>query len=215
VADTSYDAARRLFADAGVRFGVARTVRSTAELDAALETDGLTFPLVLKALGRQHKSEDGGVVLGLRDEDEARSAYAALVAALDPPAVSIEAMVDTSLGVEVIVGCVRDARFGPVLMVGLGGVFSEVLADTVLAIAPVSVEHARRLLLSLRGAPLLLGARGREPVDLDALAVTVSRVSHLAAAHPEVSELELNPVVADASGTVALDARVVLGADPS
>ena len=152
------------------------------------------------------------MVLGLRDEDEARSAYAALVAALDPPAISVEAMVDGTQGVEVIVGCVRDARFGPVLLVGLGGVLTEVLQDTATAIAPVSVDTARMLLLSLQGTPLLLGARGREPVDLDALADTVSCVSRLAAAHPELSELELNPVVASASGVTALDARVVLDA---
>jgi len=211
VTDASYDGARKLFADAGVSFTVAHTVRSPAQLEAALEADGMTFPLVLKAMGRLHKSEGGGVVLGLRDADHARAAYAAMLAGLDPPAVSVESMVDTSRGVEMIVGCVRDLRFGPVLMVGLGGVFAEVFADTALAIAPMSVTGARRLLLSLRAAPLLLGARGREPVDLDVLSITVSRVSHLAAAHPELVELELNPVFAGSSGAVALDARVVLG----
>ena len=118
-------------------------------------------------------------------------------------------MVSTADGVEVIVGCVRDRRFGPVIMVGLGGVFTEVLADTALAIAPVSVPGARELLLSLRAAPMLLGVRGREPVDLEALAGTISRVSHLALAHPELVELELNPLLARSSGVVALDARVI------
>jgi len=211
VTDTSYDGARRLFADAGVSFTLAHTVHSSAELEAALADTTMGFPLVLKAMGRQHKSEGGGVVLGLRDAVEARAAYAAMLARLDPPAVSVEPMVDTSRGVELILGCVRDPRFGPVVMVGLGGVFAEVLADTALAIAPVSAGSARRLLLSLRAAPLLLGARGREPVDLDALADTISRVSHLAAAHPELVALELNPVLAGSSAVVALDARVVLG----
>ncbi len=211
VTDTSYDGARRLFADAGVCFTVAHTVHSGPELEVALADVAITFPVVLKALGPQHKSEGGGVVLGLRDEAEARAAYDAMVVRLAPPAVSVEAMVDTASGVELILGCVRDPRFGPVLMVGLGGVFAEVLADTALAIAPVSAAGARRLLMSLRAAPLLLGARGRDPVDLDGLADTISRVSHLAAAHPEVAELELNPVFAGGSGVVALDARVVLG----
>lgn len=211
VSDASYDGARRLFADAGVSFSPAHTVRSPAELEAALESTELTFPLVLKGMGRLHKSEGGGVVLGLRDADAVRAAYATMHADLDPPAVSVESMVDTSGGVEVIVGCVRDPRFGPVLMVGLGGVFTEVFADTALAIAPVSAAGARRLLLSLRAAPLLLGVRGRDPVDLDALAEMITRVAHLATAHPELSELELNPVFAGRSGAVALDARVVLG----
>ena len=95
-------------------------------------------------------------------------------------------------------------------MVGLGGVFTEVLEDTACGIAPVSVDAARELLLSLRGAPILLGARGRAAVDLDALAEVVARVSRLAAAHPELLELELNPVLAGPDGVLALDARVVL-----
>ncbi len=215
VTDPSYDGARRLFAEAGVCFAVAHTVHSSTELEAALADPAMSFPVVLKAMGRQHKSEGGGVVLGLRDTLEARAAYDSMLARLDPPAVSVESMVDTSHGVELILGCVRDPRFGPVLMVGLGGVFAEVLADTALAIAPVSDVGARRLLMSLRAAPLLLGARGREPVDLTALAHTIARVSHLAAAHPELVELELNPVFAGSSGVVALDARVVLGDQPS
>jgi acyl-CoA synthetase (NDP forming) len=209
VTDTSYAGARALFAAAGVPFTAAVAVHGPAELETAFE-DGLAFPLVLKATGRQHKSDGGGVVLGLRDADQARAAYATMLAELDPPAVSVEPMVDTSRGVEVIVGCLRDPRFGPVLVVGVGGVFTEVLADTALAIAPVSAPDARRLLLALRAAPLLLGARGREPVDLDALADVVSRVSQVAAAHPELVEVELNPVLARAAGAVALDARVVL-----
>ena len=180
-----------------------------AGLEAAL--DALRFPVVLKATGRLHKSEGGGVVLGLADRDAARAAYADLVARLAPPAVSVEAMADLADGVELIVGCVRDPKFGPVVMVGLGGVFTEVLGDTACAIAPVSADAARELLLSLQGAPLLLGARGRAPVDLDALAEVVARVSRLAAAHPELVELELNPVLAGPAGVLALDARVVLG----
>ena len=171
----------------------------------------LAFPLVLKATGRLHKSEGGGVVVGLADRDEVRAAYADLVTRLAPPAVSVEAMADLADGVELIVGSVRDPKFGPVVMVGLGGVFTEVLGDTACAIAPVSVDAARELLLSLQGAPVLLGARGRAPVDLDALAEVVARVSRLAAAHPELVELELNPVLAGPAGVLALDARVVLG----
>jgi acyl-CoA synthetase (NDP forming) len=206
--DASYDAARRLFAATGIVFPHARTIHDEAGLDVALAE--AEFPLVLKALGQQHKSDGGGVVLGLRDAAEVRAAHARLVETLDPPAFSVEAMADTSGGAEVIVGCTRDPRFGPVLMVGLGGVFTEVIADTALALAPVSVSSARSLLKSLRGARVLLGARGRDPVDLDALASLVACVSQVAAAHPELAELELNPVLAGPTGAVALDARVVL-----
>ena len=207
VTDTSYDGARRLFAEAGLGFPDARVVHDRDGLEEALTAVGL--PSVLKALGRLHKSEDGGVVVGLPDRAGVLAAYDAMVARLAPSAVSVEAMVDTSRGVEVIVGCVRDPRFGPVLMVGLGGVFAEVLGDTATALAPVTTDAARALLLSLRAAPLLLGARGREPVDLHSLAELVVRVSRVAAEHPELSELEVNPVLAGPDGSVALDARVV------
>jgi acyl-CoA synthetase (NDP forming) len=213
VTDTTYDGARGLFASAGVAFPPAATVRDPAAFESALP--GLAFPVVLKALGQVHKSDGGGVVLGVQDDAAARVAYDDLLLRLDPPAVSVESMADTSSGVELIVGCVRDPRFGPVLMVGLGGVFTEVLDDTALAIAPVSVAGAERLLRSLRAAALLTGARGRDPIDLPALATLVSRVSHLAAEHPEVQELELNPVLATPTGAVALDARVVLDPGPA
>ena len=209
VSDTSYDASRALFAEVGVPFPAAVSVSDEPGLEAALDRVG--FPVVLKATGRLHKSDGGGVVVGLPDRELARAAYRDLVDRLAPPTVSVEAMADVADGVEVIVGSVRDPRFGSVVMVGLGGVFTEVLADTACAIAPVSPDAARELLLSLKGAPLLLGSRGRPAADVDALAELVARVSHLAAAHPELVELELNPVLAGPSGVLALDARVVNG----
>lgn len=206
--DASYAAARAFFAGAGIAFPAAVSVTDTDGLESALA--GLSFPVVLKATGRVHKSEGGGVVVGLADAGSARAAYADLVARLAPPAVSVEAMADLSDGVEVVVGAVRDPKLGPVVMVGLGGVLTEVLDDTACAVAPVSVVAARRLLLSLQGAAVLRGARGRPPVDIDSLAEVVATVSLLAAAHPELAELELNPVLAGPSGVLALDARVVL-----
>jgi len=209
VTDPSYDAARALFADAGVAFPDAVSVTDAAALEVAVEQLG--YPVVLKATGLLHKSEAGGVVVGLADRSATREAYADLVTRLAPPAVSVEAMADLTTGVELIVGSVRDPKFGPVVMVGLGGVFTEVLGDTACAIAPVSIDAARELVVSLQGAPVLLGARGRAPVDLDAVAEVVARTSVLAAAHPELVELELNPVLAGPAGTLALDARLVMG----
>ncbi len=209
VVDTSYGGARALFAGAGIDFPVAVSVADRAAAEAALDRLGL--PVVLKATGRVHKSEGRGVVVGLPDRGAALEAYDDLVARLAPPAVSVEAMAQVVDGVELIVGSVRDPRFGPVVLVGLGGVLTEVLDDTACAIAPVSAQAARELVLSLRGARVLAGVRGRPGVDLEALADLVARVSHVAAAHPEVVELELNPVVAAPGGVLALDARVVLG----
>ena len=212
VTDSSYDGARRLFAEAGITFPAARTIRGRDELAAAMDATG--FPLVLKALGQVHKSDAGGVLLGIPDAATALAAYDDLVARLAPPAVSVEAMADLALGIEVIVGCVRERTFGPVVMVGIGGIHTEVLADTACALAPADQEQAKRLLLCLRGAALLSGVRGSAPVDLDALSAAVSAVSRVAAAHPELAELEVNPLLAGPSGVLVLDARVVL-AQPS
>jgi acyl-CoA synthetase (NDP forming) len=209
ISGSSYEMARGVFDDAGIGFPAARVVQSREEVAAAMAVTG--FPLVLKALGQVHKSDAGGVVLGLRDEQSVLAAYDDLMTRLDPHAISVEAMADLGSGVELIVGSVRDRTFGPVLMVGLGGIHAEVLADTACALAPVGTDQARELVLSLRGAALLTGSRGSKPVDLDALATVVSAVSHVAAEHPEIAELEINPLLAGPSGTLALDARVVLG----
>jgi acyl-CoA synthetase (NDP forming) len=209
LAASGYVETRSMLVDAGVPFPPLAVVTHEAELFAALREGVLAFPVVLKALGLLHKSDAGGVVLGLADEAAALAAYRDLVGRLDPPAVTVEAMADLSRGVEVIVGVQQDQRFGPVAMVGLGGVFAEVFADVAFALAPVSITTATEMLLSLRGAPLLLGARGRSPVDLTALAGVVAAVSAAAAAHPELAELEVNPVLALPDGALALDARAL------
>ena len=206
---TDYGTVRDMLTRAGVPFPAAATVTDEAGLRCVLP-DMLTLrPVVLKALGLLHKSDAGGVVVDLRDETQTVAAYRDLVARLSPPGVSVEQQADRSAGVELIVGCRRDQCFGPVLMVGLGGVFTEVLDDVAVALAPVSAATAAELLLSLRGAPLLTGARGRPPVDLDALATLASRLSSVAAGHPELSELEINPVLATPQGVLSLDARAV------
>ncbi len=206
---TDYGSVRALLAAAGVPFPAAREVGDADGLRAVLPGLLATGPVVLKALGLPHKSDAGGVVLGLGDQAAASAAYDDLVARLVPAAVSVEQLADTEGGVELLVGSRSDPCFGPVLMVGLGGVFTEVLGDVACALAPVSARTATELLLSLRGAPLLTGVRGRPPVELDALAALVARVSQVAADHPELTELEVNPVVATATGAIGLDARAV------
>jgi acetate---CoA ligase (ADP-forming) len=104
----------------------------------------------------------------------------------------------------------RDARFGPVALVGLGGLYTEVLRDVAVALAPVDERTARELLLSLRASRLLRGARGRPAADLAAAAAAVAAVSRVAAAHPEIAEIEVNPLLALPDGALGLDARIVL-----
>jgi acyl-CoA synthetase (NDP forming) len=205
--DTDYPEIRSALADAGVTFPPAALVADERELqDAAAE---LGFPLVLKATGLLHKSDVGGVLLGIANADALREGYRDLVDRLHTPAVSVERMADLANGVEVIVGVRQDPHCGPIVMVGLGGVFTEVLDDVAVALAPVSEGEVVDLLRSLRSAALLDGARGREPVELQALAATVAALSRFAAAHPELAEVEANPVLASATGALALDARAV------
>jgi acetate---CoA ligase (ADP-forming) len=210
VAADGYMDARALLAAGGVPFAPARVV-STVDSAAAAAME-IGYPVVLKALGLLHKSDLGGVVTGIDDEPTLRGALADLGERLAPPALSVERMAPVEEGVELLVGARWDARFGPVALVGLGGLFTEVLHDVVVALAPVDEPTARELLLSLRAAPLLQGARGRRAVDLDAAAAAVAALSRVAAAHPEIAEIEVNPLLALPEGALGLDARVVLGA---
>jgi acyl-CoA synthetase (NDP forming) len=207
--DLGYVATRALLADAGVAFPALAEVASEDELRAALAAGEPSYPVVLKAMGLLHKSDAGGVVLDLRDEDAVIAAYRDLVQRLSPPAVTVEAMADLSSGVEVIVGVQEDQRFGPVVMVGLGGVLTEILSDVAFALAPASPDTAERLLRSLHASAIFDGVRGRPPVDVAALARLVSAVADVAARHPEIAELEVNPVLVTPHGVVALDARAV------
>jgi acetate---CoA ligase (ADP-forming) len=203
-----YSQARALLAAGGVPFVPAREV-ATAD-DAAAAAAEIGYPVVLKALGVLHKSDVGGVVLRLSDEPALRAAFERVRARLAPPAFSVERMAPVGDGVELLVGARWDARFGPVALVGLGGVFTEVLNDVAVALAPVEEATARELLLSLRAAPLLRGARGRRQVNLDAAASAVAALSRVAAAHPEIAEIEVNPLLALPEGALGLDARAVM-----
>ena len=207
VAGDGYAAARAMLAAGGVPFVPARVVDGAERAAGAAAAIG--YPVVLKALGVLHKSDAGGVVTGLRDERALHSALADLHGRLAPPAVSVERMAPLEDGVELLVGARWDARFGPVALVGLGGVYSEVLRDVAVALAPIDEATALDLLLSLRASPLLRGARGRPALDLDAAAAAIAAVSRVAAAHPEIAEIEVNPLLALPDGVLGLDARVV------
>ena len=214
LASASYAAARAVLAEAAVPFGASRTVVSReAALAAAAE---IGYPVVLKALGRVHKSEEGGVVLGLRDEADLAAAFDDVAARLAPESFSIEAAEDVAAGFELLAGARWDARFGPLVLVAAGGIQAEVLRDTAVALAPVDEEGAEALIRSLAAKPLLTGTRGRPPLDVAAAARAVASLSRFAAAHPEIAEVEVNPLLVRrvGEGAVGLDARVVL-ANPS
>ncbi len=188
--------------------------------DAVDQARRIGFPVVLKGVCRElvHKSEAGAVRLGISDEAALRAAWQEIRHGLEAhlPGAMLEGCVVQpmlSVGIELIVGCRWDAQFGPVVVVGSGGVLVEILDDVQMAIAPVSAAHARRLVDTLRIAPVLAGARGRKPADIDALADAVARLSELAAAlGPRLAELDINPLLVRESGrgVIALDGRATL-----
>jgi acetyltransferase len=122
-------------------------------------------------------------------------------------------MVDLDAGVETIVGMNKDPQFGPLLMFGLGGIFVEVLEDTTFRVAPVSESEATEMTAEIDSAPLLRGARGRDPVDVDGVAETIQRLSQLVTDFPAILELDINPLVATPDGVHAVDVRLTVDPD--
>ena len=204
-----YFKSRELLAGAGIPFVKARHATTLAEArTAALE---LGFPVVLKALSSSHKSDAGGVRLGIAGESDLDAAFTDLMSRLKPKAFSVERMVDKTDSVELLVGVRHDPRFGPVVVIGMGGLYTEVLDDVAVALAPLSQGVAEQLIRSLRAAPLLLGARGGLRLNVKAAARAAVDLSKLAAGRPDLAELEINPLLVRHTDVVALDARVVPG----
>jgi acetate---CoA ligase (ADP-forming) len=177
---------------------------------AASAARGLGLPVAVKAVGLLHKSDLGGVALDLDDAESVVRAATGMAERLGITAVSVERMAPVRDGVELIVGCRRDPRFGPVLMVGSGGLFAEILRDSATGLAPADEGQVASLIATLRVFPLLRGARGRSPLDARSAASIASRLSHFAAAHAEIAAVEVNPLLVLPDGVVALDARVIL-----
>ncbi len=214
---------RHLIESYGVR--VAREAVAATPEAAAQAAAGIGFPVVLKAVSRQivHKSDVGAVRLGLVSLEAVAAAAREMVSALarSMPHARLDgfAVQETIRGeAEVIVGARRDPHFGPVVVVGLGGIAVEILKDVVLAPAPVSAERARAMLDSLAAAPLFRGARGRPPLDVEAIADAVVRVSWLATdLGSRLVDLEVNPLIVRRAGegAVAVDCRGTLTGEPT
>ena len=200
---------------ATVRTELART----AEEAIALARD-MDFPVALKISSADvvHKSDSGGVQLNLTTEDAVRRAFDDILTAVQntQPAAVIEGVCVQPMarpGVEVIIGLTSDPQFGSLVMFGLGGVHVEVLKDVAFRVAPLRPQDAARMIREIGGFPLLTGHRGQAAVDLVALEQTLLSLSALAAAQPDIQELDLNPVFSYADGCLAVDAHAVLRAD--
>ena len=207
---------KAILQEQGIRVTMPSPASSADEAAAAAESVG--FPVVMKVSSREitHKSDVGGVRLGIADADAARAAFEEIVAsatAAEPNAaidgVTVQPQAPAG-GVEVIVGMTRDRQFGPVIMFGLGGIAVEVLQDVAFRIAPLTKRDAGAIIREIKGYPLLTGHRATRVVDLGALEGVIEAVSAFVSETPGVAEMDLNPVLAYADGSIAVDARIVL-----
>jgi acetyltransferase len=200
--------ARELLVSAGIP--VIKTVRCRSAETAVAAAGRVGYPVVAKVDHPEltHKSDVGGVRLGLDDEAAVRAAVADLLGLAEGAGVLLQRQHE---GFELLVGGLRDPEFGPVVMAGLGGVLVEAWRDVQMAVAPVGEAEAVKLLRSLRGAAIFSGLRGSPPVDLGPVADVIVRISDLMMGNPGIAELDLNPVLAGATGCVAVDWRVVMG----
>jgi acyl-CoA synthetase (NDP forming) len=204
-------------AAAGVPVTNVRAVAADDGGDAAVaawrELGGGPVALKLDATELAHKTEAGGVLLGLGDEQAIRAAVGELRRAASGAGVALRGLLVEPMaapGVEVIVGGIRDAVFGPAVLVGLGGILAEVLDDVAVLLAPVTAAEVRERLGTLRAAPILRGVRGRPGGDLDALARMVVAIGDLLVADPSIAEIDCNPVITGLAGAIAVDALVVV-----
>jgi len=212
--------AKRLLAAAGILSAPEQACADAALAVAAAERFG--FPVVMKILSPDilHKSEIGGVLLDVADARAVRDGFATLLerARTAAPAARIEGVLVAKQlkgGVECILGIHRDPVFGPIAMFGLGGIFVEILKDVVFRRCPFGVDEAERMIRSIKGAPLLLGARGRAKADVKALAAMLARLSVFAdQAGDRLASVDLNPVFAmpEGEGAFAADAVVEVAA---
>lgn len=207
--------AKSLLKDAGV--SVANTTLATSAAEAQAQAEAAGYPVVLKIVSPDiaHKSDVGGVKLNLKDKAAVAAAYDEIVANSKKAVanariagVAVQHMAPQ--GTEVIVGMTTDPQFGPVLMFGLGGIMVEVLKDVSFRLVPLVDKDADQMISEIKGRPVLEGVRGQPASDIKALKQTILKVSEFVEKHPEVRELDLNPVFAYPDGAMAVDARIVI-----
>nr|MBA3235729.1 acetate--CoA ligase family protein [Chloroflexota bacterium] len=205
-------------ASAGITVTAATPVVDAASAVEAARAFGGAVALKLDAAGLAHKSDLGGVVLGLRGDDEVHAAALDLLEVgrqrdLVVRGLLVEPM--AAPGVELIVGLRRDPQFGPAVVLGLGGVLAEVMDDVTIRLAPLGEAAAMSMLDDLRGARVLRGVRGRPAIDRQALVDVLMAIGRLGADRADILEIDLNPVIASPTGALAVDALVVLEGPPA
>lgn len=207
--------AKQALREAGIPCTDTRLAKSAAEAVALSHEMG--FPVVLKisSVDITHKSDAGGVRVNLNDAAEVEAAYAAIMNSAKErfPQAHIEGVAVQPMaksGIEIIMGMIKDANFGPVLMFGLGGVLVEVLKDVAFRIVPLDKTDAAQMLAEIQGKKLLEGYRGQDPTDTAFLREMLLKLSDFVNQRPEIEEIDMNPVFAYKDGAVVVDARIIL-----
>jgi acetyl-CoA synthetase (ADP-forming) len=187
------------------------------DAEAVEHATSIGFPVVLKIVSPDiiHKSDVGGVIIGVKNVKEVRSAYKQImnnVRKHNPSAKIVGILVQemAPAGTEVIVGSIKDPQFGPAIMFGLGGVFVEVLKDVTFRVAPVTEDEAAEMISEVKAYPLLTGYRNTPPADLKAITKILLNTSKLVMDHVEIKELDLNPIMVYEKGAKTVDARIIL-----
>jgi len=196
---------------------VVETRLAKTQKEAASMSQRIGFPVVLKITSPDvvHKSDSGGVKVGLSNASEVKKAYDDILRSVKkkhPRAlihgISVQKMARP--GTEVIIGTSKDPQFGPVIMFGLGGIFVEVLKDVSFRVIPVNRKDAQEMIQEIKGFPLLRGYRGREPASIPALIAMILKVSKFMNENSQIREMELNPIFAYRNRALAVDARIIL-----
>ena len=194
------------------KFNVAKTEKQAVEF-----AEEIGFPVVLKIVSPDivHKSDAGGVVVGVKNQTEVKAAYCRILENVkkykaDAKIVGILVQEMAPSSTEVIVGAVKDAQFGQTLMFGVGGIFVELEKDVTFRVAPISEQDALEMVTGVKAFPLLKGFRNSPAVDIQAIVNILLCTSKLIMDHPEIKELDLNPVLAYAKGAMTVDARIIL-----
>ena len=187
------------------------------EKEATLQANQIGYPVVLKIVSPDiiHKSDAGGVLVNLKNTQEVAKGYKKIVENVinfksDARIVGVLIQEMAPQSTEVIVGAIKDPQFGQTIMFGLGGIFVELLKDVNFRVAPLTDDDAKQMITQLKAFPLLNGYRNTPPADIDALVNILCNTSRLVMDHPEIKELDLNPVMAYQKGSKTVDARIIL-----
>ena len=207
--------AKELLKEYGIPVPDFKLIKSEDEIDGLAKE--INFPIVMKIVSPDiiHKTDAGGVKVGVKDEEEARMIYQEIIskAIKYNKKASISGVIAYTMvpqGTEIIIGMMKDPHFGPVIMFGLGGIFVEVLKDISFRILPIEEIDAREMIAEIKGYEILKGARGNPPRDIRAIEEVLMKVSKLTMENPEINEIDLNPIFVFENGIQIVDARMIL-----